>query len=284
MAVPEQPTNLFTQPFANNGAYNVIPDQPTTVGRASLNDGFPTETQLPLASGGVPPNRLDFNGILNMLSAFAYYQQSGGLFTFSATADYPVPAMIFHNDTLWLSVQQSGPSTTIGPVEPGTNNDVWRRFSVGGGGVPVGTVITFYGTAAPEGFLAMNGSTFSATTYPELYSVVGSTTLPDMRGFFVRGYSGGAATGVDPDGQSRAIGAVQGDAIRNIYGWANLGEFGDRTYGGAISVYANGLKSNKSSNNYGKLLDFDASRIVPVGSDNRPKNRCLLYCIKCDDI
>ena len=34
-------------------------------GRASLHDGFPPNTFLPITTGGVPPFGGDFNGILN---------------------------------------------------------------------------------------------------------------------------------------------------------------------------------------------------------------------------
>lgn len=44
--------------------------------------------------------------------------------------------------------------------------------------IPVGAVLRWAGTTAPTGYLSCDGSTFSSTTYPKLYSVLGSTTLP----------------------------------------------------------------------------------------------------------
>lgn len=63
----------------------------------------------------------------------------------------------------------------------------------GGGVVPVGAVIDFFGAALPAGYLRPDGSTFSAATYPGLYAVLGSTTLPDCREKVGVGYSAGSS-------------------------------------------------------------------------------------------
>jgi len=53
------------------------------------------------------------------------------------------------------------------------------------GYVPIAGIITWYGTA-PSGWLACNGGTYSAATYPELYAVTGSTSLPYIANAIVR--------------------------------------------------------------------------------------------------
>lgn len=118
-----QQPSLMKIPFAQNGAKATIPETTTSLGVASLSQGFPTETQLPLADGGVPPRRIDVNGALYMLSTFAMYQQTGGKFTWSSELDYDVPCIIYHNNNLWWCVQSNGISTNI--VEPGTNSSYW---------------------------------------------------------------------------------------------------------------------------------------------------------------
>lgn len=55
--------------------------------------------------------------------------------------------------------------------------------------VPVGTIVDFIGATPPTGWLACNGATFSAATYPELAVVLGGTTLPDARDRFRVGAS-----------------------------------------------------------------------------------------------
>lgn len=77
--------------------------------------------------------------------------------------------------------------------------------------VPPGAALPYGGTSAPAGFLMCDGAAVSRTTYSTLFSAIGtafgsgdgSTTfnVPDMRGFFMRGVSGGS--GHDPDAGSR---------------------------------------------------------------------------------
>ena len=107
-----QPT-LMSVPFANGGAKNTIPQNTTTLGKASLVNGFPTETSMPIDDGGIPPQRADFNGMLYWLSTFAMYQQSGGVFTYDSTVDYKQPSIIFYNGDLWWCKQANGPSTVV---------------------------------------------------------------------------------------------------------------------------------------------------------------------------
>lgn len=54
-------------------------------------------------------------------------------------------------------------------------------------GVPVGTVIAYMGTSAPDGFLLMDGGEYSKTTYAALYAVVGDSmgTATDSSKFVI---------------------------------------------------------------------------------------------------
>ena len=58
---------LIATPFAENGDKNVIPE---SVGaepqNATMQAGFPPITQQKISEGGIPPERNDFNGILNL--------------------------------------------------------------------------------------------------------------------------------------------------------------------------------------------------------------------------
>ena len=283
------PQYLLPRPFADNGTYQVIPDDKAVEGRASFKEGFPAETQLPLASGGIAPNRTDFNGMFHMLSALAFWQQSGGPAVYNASLDYNTPAIVFFNGGLWYCKAANGPDQVAGTVTPGTNTDYWTTLldflaggsgGEGGGGalgVPVGTVITFWGTVAPGGFFSMDGSTFNPGQYPKLAGVLGSATLPDMRGLFARGYD---PTGInDPDGATRTFGSKQNDAIRNI-----TGSISGKTSGGLGAFYQGGYEQAAGTGRtyqYHRQY-FDASRVVPTAAENRPKNINLLYCIKHD--
>ena len=79
---------------------------------------------------------------------------------------------------------------------------VTRAKVTPGGFNPVGTVIWYAGSTAPAGYLKANGDSIangSGTTqgitanFSELYAVIGST-LPDLRGEFVRGWDDGKGT------------------------------------------------------------------------------------------
>ena len=157
---------------------------------------------------------------------------------------------------------------------------------------PAGAVQYFAMQAAPVGWLKANGAEVSRTTYSNLFAAIGtrygagdgSTTfnLPDLRGVFLRGLDDGK--GVDA---GRVIGSVQGDAIRNIVGQSEA--FHVQTIGnhygtnGAIQTVKNvvaGAGVNGGASDYVSSINFDASRVVPTASENRPRNIALLACIK----
>ncbi|MDS7935680.1 phage tail protein [Acinetobacter sp. V91_7] len=128
----------------------------------------------------------------------------------------------------------------------------------------------------PTGYLVMQGQSISAELYPNLSKLYGSV-LPDMRGEFIRGYDNGR--GVDA---GRSILSGQQDAIRNITGTieASLlssakgsGAFGDISPSGG-----HGGGSNESDTR--KSTTFDASRVVPTASENRPRNIAFNYIVK----
>ena len=123
---------LMSVPFANAGAKNTIPQNTTTLGKASLVNGFPTETSMPIDDGGVPPQRADFNGMLYWLSTFAMFQQSGGKFTYNTELFYDPPSIIFYNNDLWWCKQKNGPNSEYGGVHiPGNiadNEAYWIRL------------------------------------------------------------------------------------------------------------------------------------------------------------
>ena len=127
MAQPD----FIPKPFAVNGDRNTLPDN--SVSAASWDDGFPAVTSMPLGAGGVAPDRKDFNAILYVLSQFAFFAQTGGLWTYSATQEYAPPALIYDatDGNLYVCVAANGPSgTTIAP-NADTTGAYWQRFPVG---------------------------------------------------------------------------------------------------------------------------------------------------------
>ena len=173
--------------------------------------------------------------------------------------------------------------------------------------IPAGVIVPFGGQVEniPSGWLLCDGSEISRTDYPNLYDAVGvcwgtgdgSTTfnLPDMRGMFLRGVSGDSGNDTDADGRivlhdnggntGNNVGSYQGDAIRNITGTFAGNDLTDNAaqpvVDGAFYKFWSGARDAKNGSdggNYG--FGFDASQVVPVGSDNRPKNVYVNFIIK----
>ena len=172
---------------------------------------------------------------------------------------------------------------------------------------PAGMIIPFAGPAEniPDGWMLCDGSAISRSDYANLYKAIGvcwgtgdgATTfnLPDLRGMFLRGVSG--ESGNDPDADSRVllidnggntgnnVGSYQGDAMRNIAGNVPAVLTHKRADGadGVFELNRGGweeLIGEDRRDAWVSNLNFDASRIVPVGNDNRPKNVYVTYIIK----
>lgn len=124
MSIVTQP-DLLSGAFAYDGDKNIIPaNNDGTSGLASIAKGFPPITQQPLASGGIPPQRADFNGIFNLITSFLTYIQSGGVFAYSSTLDYDVSAVVKSNGNIYQCIKQNGPGTSYG-VQNVDNDEYW---------------------------------------------------------------------------------------------------------------------------------------------------------------
>lgn len=296
------------RPFAALGARAEIPAAQADATRASYEQGFPALNMTPIAAGGVPPSGQDFNGILYDVSNAAMWQQAAGILPWNAefaqsavSGGYPKNALVVHNAALYQSAIDNNPS------EPGADSNwsgvtvanaandqqaatLGQVVSLSAGALPTGMAGFFFSDTAPVGWLKANGAELSRTTYAKLFAAIGtrygegdgSTTfkLPDMRGYFPRGWDDGR--GID---NGRALGSTQEDAIRNITG--NITGSGEFSYflttGGALTLNTPRTKTvgSVSGVTHGfNNLGFDASKIVPTAEENRPKNMALLACIK----
>lgn len=147
--------------------------------------------------------------------------------------------------------------------------------------VPVGAVISFMGTEAPENYLECDGSVYQTSEYPELAAVLGSDSettfkVPDLRGEFLRGW-----------GQN---------SHNNQGSGGNVGEHQDATIipsslyePGTNHVTVSGSNFLNADSTTPRGTD-DKRGIVSstvINSDNavykfstRPTNTSVLYCIK----
>jgi microcystin-dependent protein len=139
--------------------------------------------------------------------------------------------------------------------------------------VLTGAVTFFAMSTAPSGWLKANGDAVSRTTYATLFAAIGTTfgtgdgsttfNLPDMRGYFARGWVDNGS--ID---SGRVFGSTQADA------------FASHTH-----TLSNGATLNSSVNNGGlagtqSKVGFSNVSSATGGTETRPVNVALLACIK----
>ena len=137
----------------------------------------------------------------------------------------------------------------------------WQVLSIspgdGSSDVPAGMVAPFNLAACPSGWTVMDGTAAS----------------PDMRGYFVRGLDTGGA--VDP---GRVLASLQQDQVQNhTHGAPGSGAFlgNSSVFGTLWSTFATSAGGNLyQSAVTGQMTSGNA------GTETRPKNVALLYCVK----
>jgi len=135
---------------------------------------------------------------------------------------------------------------------------------------PAGAVMAFAMNSAPTGWLAADGTAVSRTDYAALFTAIGTTygagdgsttfALPDLRGYFVRG------SGTNSDGTAAGtFGAKQADELKAH----------THTLLGANNTTGAGLQITRMADN---MSNFQSGSFG--GTETRPKNIAMLYCIK----
>jgi microcystin-dependent protein len=140
------------------------------------------------------------------------------------------------------------------------------------GGVPIGTIIFWAGTATSlVGYLPCNGSSgLSATTYAALYLVIANTwggtstvdfTLPDFRGEFIRGANtiGGTTGTTDPD-STRTFGSTQDFKMFAHRHWS--GTPGTQAYGAIHPTSTTSHRNGSWSSGGAGHSDYELSSLV----------------------
>jgi len=209
-------------------------------------------------------------------------------------------------DTENLPVSKALVSTNIGKVGSSTTTATEISYLAGArsniqqqidNSIPSGAVMPFAGASVPNGWLVCDGRPVSRSQYNNLFIALGSGTLygtgnnittfnlPDLRGYFVRGF------GTNSDGTtSGAFGAKQaatvvpmGDPSKTarvvVSLWNNVDDSAatmrSLLYGEPASVNETSLK----------IIGYNPGTIDPVQANamvmtTRPANIAMLYCIK----
>ncbi len=126
--IPEKP-QIITTPICYNGDKRAIPEStPLGSNQLSFESGFPVLTSTPLNAGGLPPDRLDFNAALNLLSTFIYYMQSGNQFAWNNQLDYNTGAFVIGSDNaVYFCIQANGATEPNTVQDPTSSTGYWVK-------------------------------------------------------------------------------------------------------------------------------------------------------------
>lgn len=148
------------------------------------------------------------------------------------------------------------------------------------GGIPAGAVMPFAMNSAPSGWLAADGTAVSRTDYATLFAAIGTThgagngtttfNLPDLRGIFVRG--SGSQT-------------ISGTTYNKTFAAKETDDFRSHSHGGSIrytpgSNIVHTLTGGPTAVVTGYAYDGGNNTGSTGGTETRPANIALLYCIK----
>jgi len=196
----------FSIPWGNSAGGGYIRAIPTPSqigvqnGAASLTDGFPPLTFVPVGSGGVPPFGQDFNGILKQITAWSRWQGAGGLPVYDGTfsgaiGGYPQGAVLAGASpgVVWLNLVDNN---TSNPDSAGAN---WKQLALTDGSTLTNTTLTQplltlqqgasptptaegrieWATTQGQIVIGHNSGTVSVPTAPAPGSIYGLTTSND---------------------------------------------------------------------------------------------------------
>ncbi len=145
----------------------------------------------------------------------------------------------------------------------------------------VGMIAAFPIESPPPGWLECDGSSQLKASYEALHSIIGYSyggsvanfNLPDYRGYFLRGWDNGA--GNDPDAGTRI-------GVGSIPAGDNVGTSEDEAFKSHAHSGVPGLGGGANSAAAGSALypSTTANTDTAGGSETRPKNISVMYCIK----
>ena len=147
--------------------------------------------------------------------------------------------------------------------------------------VPSGMIAVYGSITLPPGWVACDGTTYSTTTYADLFASVGYTfggagssfAVPDLRGQFVRGFDTSGA--VDP---GRVFGTTQTgqmESHNHRHWWINYDGGGGRGLVDPVNPLNITVAGQSTSGYTGWGTDF-----AGTGTETRPTNVALTYMIK----
>ena len=106
---------------------NTLPQTtPTGSGLASLSGLFPQITQIPLDSGGIAPERADFNALFKLLGDTVFFLMQGGVFSYLSTYAYTAGNLVAFSGAVYECIASNGPGNVHSP----TDTAYWRQLAL----------------------------------------------------------------------------------------------------------------------------------------------------------
>lgn len=148
-------------------------------------------------------------------------------------------------------------------------------------GLPAGSVIAWGGLTPPPGYLECHGGLTTQAIHPELYAAIGNQfntggevgdqfRVPQLQGEFIRGWDNGR--GVDP-------GRIQGAA-----GWQDhLIESHTHLFNNVNAAGADTNTWTYADRGNTSPIVYQHESLATGGTETRPRNMALMYCIKAFD-
>lgn len=164
--------------------------------------------------------------------------------------------------------------------------------------LPVGAMVPFPKGTVPAGFLEVDGSVQSAAAYPDLAAYLGTTfntggegvgnfRLPETRGEFLRGWDHGRGVDVGRNLSGYQLDQMQGHVHEYLYKSNRSGDSAIFPEGYAVSAAGSGANLATSVPADAANIKFigkplvDGSNGAPrTGSETRPRNLAVMWCIK----
>lgn len=168
------------------------------------------------------------------------------------------------------------------------------RGPAGPDGTPIGTIISYLGTKAPDDYLICDGTIYNISDYSKLaeffknqfgaenyFGGDGLTTfaVPDMRNLFLRGFHGSSAEQLSGDVGVKQEGTQFPNFLIGKDGTINSFNRGNNrvSINNMDSVVTTSTKNFWTAN--GGTASLESSELITA----RPVNMAVLYCIKANE-
>lgn len=175
---------------------------------------------------------------------------------------FGIQNQLWHNADQYFALQTAWRNGRIGFRTMEANvPGAWNEFFHTGnppGEYPVGAPIAWPSDTIPSGFSIMQGQTFDKGKYPKLAGAYSSGTLPDMRGWTIKG----------KPASGRAVLSQESDGVKshNHTGSVSNTDLGTK----ATSSFDYGSKaSNDSGDHVHPMRDYNSNTSLDGGSSSR---------------